>query len=78
MASISSKERIHALIDGHPFDRTPVTPIFMAWAAHFIGHTYRDYYLNGDNFINFSITPTNITLQQREDILKGELDIYSI
>ena len=48
MAEISSKERIHAVIDGRPYDRTPITPIFMAWAAHFVGHTYRDYYLDGD------------------------------
>ncbi len=48
MKPMSSRERIHAVINGLPCDRTPVTPIFMAWAAHFIGHTYRDYYLDGD------------------------------
>ena len=29
-------------------DRPAVTPIFMSWAAGFIGRTYRDYYLDGD------------------------------
>ena len=45
---LTSKERIMASIKGQPYDRTAVTPIFMAWAAHFIGRTYRDYYLDGD------------------------------
>jgi len=33
---------------GDSFDRPGVTPIFMAWAANFIGHNYRDYYLDGN------------------------------
>ena len=33
---------------GDSFDRPAVTPIFMAWAANFIGHNYRDYYLDGN------------------------------
>ncbi len=37
-----------ATINGQPCDRTAVTPIFMAWAAHFINRTYRDYYLDGN------------------------------
>ena len=45
---MTSKERILATIKGQAHDRTAVTPIFMAWSAHFIGRTYRDYYLNGD------------------------------
>ena len=45
---MTSKERIIASIKGQPYDRTAVTPIFMAWAGHFIGHIYRDYYLDGD------------------------------
>ena len=45
---MTSKERIIAAIEGRPYDRTPVTPIFMAWAAHFIERTYRDYYLDSN------------------------------
>ena len=48
MGNMTPKERIIAIINGQPYDRIAVTPIFMAWAAHFIGRTYRDYYLNGD------------------------------
>jgi len=44
---MTSKERIIAAIKGLPCDRTPVAPIFMAWAAHFVGYTYRDFYLDG-------------------------------
>jgi uroporphyrinogen-III decarboxylase len=45
---MTPKERIHATIRGAPCDRPAVTPIFMSWAAGFIGRTYRDYYLDGD------------------------------
>ena len=45
---MTPKERYHATIRGEPVDRIPVTPIFMAWSAHLIGRTYRDYYLDGD------------------------------
>ena len=45
---MTPKERIHATIRGESYDRPAVTPIFMAWAGHFIGRTYRDYYLDGD------------------------------
>ena len=45
---MTSKERIYAILKGASYDRPAVTPIFMAWAANFIGHTYRDYYLDGD------------------------------
>jgi MtaA/CmuA family methyltransferase len=48
---MTAKERLYAAIQGRPFDRTPVTPIFMAWAAHFVGRTYRDYYLDGDALV---------------------------
>jgi MtaA/CmuA family methyltransferase len=41
------KERLHAAVRGLPHDRVPVTPIVMMFAAHHIGRTYRDYYLNG-------------------------------
>ncbi len=45
---MTPKERVHATIRGDSYDRPAVTPIFMAWAANFIGRTYRDYYLDGD------------------------------
>jgi MtaA/CmuA family methyltransferase len=45
---MTPKERVHAIIRGKSHDRPAVTPIFMAWAANFIGRTYRDYYLDGD------------------------------
>ncbi len=43
---MTPKERIYATIAGKDVDRPAVTPIFMAWAAHYVGHTYRDYYLD--------------------------------
>jgi uroporphyrinogen decarboxylase len=45
---MTPKERIKAILKGDSYDRPAVTPIFMAWASHFIGHSYRDYYLDGD------------------------------
>lgn len=45
---MTPKQRIQATIRGEAVDRPAVTPIFMSWAAHFIGRTYRDYYLDGD------------------------------
>jgi len=45
---MTPKERIYAILNGDNYDRPAVTPIFMAWSANFIGHTYRDYYLDGD------------------------------
>jgi MtaA/CmuA family methyltransferase len=45
---MTSKERIYATLRGESVDRIAVTPIFMSWAANFIGHSYRDYYLDGD------------------------------
>jgi uroporphyrinogen decarboxylase len=47
-AAMTPKERVHAIVRGQPYDRPAVTPILMSWAAHFIGRTYRDYYLDGD------------------------------
>ena len=44
---MTPKQRLYAGIEGRSCDRSPCTPIFMAWAAHFIGKTYRDYYLDG-------------------------------
>ncbi|MBN2272209.1 MAG: uroporphyrinogen decarboxylase family protein [Sedimentisphaerales bacterium] len=49
---MTSKERIYATLAGEAVDRVAVTPIFMAWAAHFIGRTYRDYYLDGDVLVD--------------------------
>ena len=48
MSSMSSKERLYAVLNGTPYDRTPITPIFMSWAANYIGCSYKDYYLDGD------------------------------
>jgi len=45
---MTAKERIYAILKGESYDRPAVTPIFMAWAANFIGRSYRDYYLDGD------------------------------
>ena len=45
---MTSKQRYLAAVRGEPHDRAAVTPIFMAWAAHYIGRTYRDFYLDGD------------------------------
>ncbi len=45
---MTPKQRIYAVINGQKPDRTPVTPIFMAWAAKYIGHTYKDFYLDGN------------------------------
>jgi len=45
---MTPKERIYAILRGGSYDRPAVTPILMAWAANFIGRTYRDYYLDGD------------------------------
>lgn len=47
-----AKERLYAILTGRPYDRPAVTPIFMAWAAHFVGRTYRDYYLDGDVLVD--------------------------
>jgi len=55
---MNSKERIYATIKGLPCDRVPVTPIFMAWAANFIHHTYRDYYLDGDVLVKSQLAVT--------------------
>ena len=45
---MTSKQRVLAAVRGEPRDRVPVTPLFMSWAAKFIGRTFRDYYLHGD------------------------------
>ncbi|MEN6424213.1 MAG: uroporphyrinogen decarboxylase family protein [Phycisphaerales bacterium] len=48
---MTPKERVYAILQGKSYDRPAVTPIFMAWAANFIGRTYRDYYLDGNALV---------------------------
>jgi MtaA/CmuA family methyltransferase len=55
---MTPKERIHAILKGESYDRPAVTPILMAWAANFIGHTYRDYYLDGDVLVKAQLAVT--------------------
>ncbi|MFH1718426.1 MAG: uroporphyrinogen decarboxylase family protein [Planctomycetota bacterium] len=55
---MTPKERIGAILRGDSYDRPAVTPIFMAWAANFIGHTYRDYYLDGDVLVKAQLSVT--------------------
>ena len=55
---MTSKERIYAILKGDSYDRPAVTPIFMAWASHFIGHAYRDYYLDGDVLVEAQLAVT--------------------
>ena len=52
---MTPKERINAILKGDSYDHPAVTPIFMAWASHFIGHTYRDYYLDSDVLVEAQI-----------------------
>ncbi|MBN1804537.1 MAG: uroporphyrinogen decarboxylase family protein [Sedimentisphaerales bacterium] len=55
---MTPKERIYAILSGDSYDRPAVTPIFMAWAANFIGRTYRDYYLDGDVLVQSQLAVT--------------------
>jgi uroporphyrinogen decarboxylase len=55
---MTHKERIYATINGHSPDRVAVTPIFMAWAAKYIGRSYRDYYLDGDVLVEAQLAVT--------------------
>jgi len=55
---MTSKERIYATVNGTPRDRVAVTPIFMAWAARYIGRSYRDYYLDGDVLVAAQLAVT--------------------
>ncbi|MGD8786076.1 MAG: uroporphyrinogen decarboxylase family protein, partial [Phycisphaerales bacterium] len=61
---MTSKERIYAILNrggsraAPTADRPAVTPIFMAWSANFIGHTYRDYYLDGDVLVKAQLAVT--------------------
>jgi MtaA/CmuA family methyltransferase len=56
--AMTPKERIYATLRGEPVDRLAVTPIFMAWAANFIGRTYRDYYLDGNVLVESQLAVT--------------------
>jgi len=55
---MTPKERIYATLKGDSHDRPAVTPIFMAWSANFVGHTYRDYYLDGDVLVKAQLAVT--------------------
>jgi MtaA/CmuA family methyltransferase len=55
---MTSKQRYLAAVRGEPYDRVPVTPIFMAWAAHYVGHSYRDFYLDGDVLVEAQLAVT--------------------
>jgi MtaA/CmuA family methyltransferase len=55
---MTPKERIKAILKGDSYDRPAVTPIFMAWASHFIRHTYRDYYLDGNILVEAQLAVT--------------------
>jgi len=55
---MTPKERIYAIINGQDHDRPAVTPIFMSWAAHFVGRTYRDYYLDADVLVQAQLAVT--------------------
>jgi len=55
---MTPKERIYAILRGESYDRPVVTPILMAWAANFIGRSYRDYYLDGDVLVDAQLAVT--------------------
>ena len=55
---MTPKERIYAILKADSFDRPAVTPIFMAWAANYIGHPYRDYYLDGHVLVEAQLAVT--------------------
>lgn len=43
---MNSYERVMGVLAGQKVDRTPVIPILMAFAARYLGKTYRDFYLD--------------------------------
>lgn len=55
---MTPKERIYATLTGKAVDRPAVTPIFMAWAGHHVGHTYRDYYLDAAVLVKAQLAVT--------------------
>jgi len=52
---MTNKTRYIAAVTGRQRDRVPVTPIVMAWAAHHVGRTYRDFYLDGDVLVEANL-----------------------
>ncbi len=56
--TMSPKERIYAIMQGKLCDRPAVTPIFMSWAGHFVGRTYRDYYLDSHVLVEAQLDVT--------------------
>jgi len=55
---MTPKGRIYATINGLSYDRPAVTPIFMAWAARYVGHSYRDYYMDGEVLVKAQLAVT--------------------
>ena len=58
LCGMTSKERVLAAVTGLRCDRVPVTPIFMAWAAHHVGRTYREFYLDGAVLVEAQLAVT--------------------
>lgn len=56
--AMTSRQRYLAAIRGQGRDRAPVTPIFMAYAAHRVGRTYRDFQLDGDVLVEAQLAVT--------------------
>jgi MtaA/CmuA family methyltransferase len=52
---MTSRDRCLAVVTGKAFDRAPVTPIVMAWGAHYVGRTYRDFYLSADVLVEANL-----------------------
>lgn len=52
---MTSRDRCLAVMTGKAFDRAPVTPIVMAWGAHYVGRTYRDFYLSADVLVKANL-----------------------
>jgi len=52
---MTSKDRCLAAMAGKACDRTPVTPIVMAWGARHIGRTYREFYLDADVLVEANL-----------------------
>ena len=46
--TMTSRDRLHALLEGRPTDRPPCLPITMMWASDLIGSPYLDYATRAD------------------------------
>lgn len=55
---MTPRERLRAAMAGRAVDRVPRTPLFMSWAAHAVGHTYRDFYLKADVLVRAQLEVT--------------------